>query len=122
MRGGPDDARAGQLCADAMRSAVSVAGEFEALPIIAQSSQVTPASRGTDAMSGTATVSAEEALAQLKRCANELVELRPIHRSTTLGAVANGTLTADAAIVRVDTLRNLEAFCTSRLALRSASS
>jgi phosphate:Na+ symporter len=109
VRGGPDDARAGQLCADAMRSAVSVAGEFEALPIVAQSSQVTPASRGTDAISGTATVSAEEALAQLKRCANELAELRPIHRSTTLGAVANGTLTADAAIVRVDTLRNLEA-------------
>jgi len=39
----------------------------------------------------------------------ELGELRRTHRSATLGAVADGTLSADAAIVRVDTLRSLEA-------------
>jgi phosphate:Na+ symporter len=89
VRGGPDDARAGQLCADAMRSAASVVGEVEALP-------------------GTASESTEEALAQLKRCASELAELQPSHRRATLAAVANGTLTADAAILRVDTLRSLE--------------
>ena len=100
VRGGPDDARAGQLCADAMRSAASVAGEVEAPPDIALSSRPTPTS---------AAASTEEALAQLKRCADELAALRPSHRSATLGAVANGTLTADAAIVRVDTLRSLEA-------------
>ena len=108
VRGGPDDARAGQLCADAMRSAASVAGEVEALPGIAQSSRATPVSRGISG-SGAATVSTEEALAQLKRCASELAGLQPSHRSATLGAVANGTLTADAAIVRVDRLRNFEA-------------
>jgi len=108
VRGGPDDARAGQLCADAMRSATSVAGEVEVLPIIAQSSRVTPASRGTDAMSGATMMSAEEALDQLKRCASELAELQPSHRRATLGAVADGTLSADVAIVRVDTLRNLK--------------
>jgi phosphate:Na+ symporter len=31
------------------------------------------------------------------------------YRSATLGAVANGTLSADAAIVHVDTVRSLEA-------------
>jgi phosphate:Na+ symporter len=38
-----------------------------------------------------------------------LVELRRTHRSATLGAVANGTLTADAAIARVETVRIHEA-------------
>ena len=54
-------------------------------------------------------MSTEEALAQLKRYAGALAELQPSHRSATLGAVANGTLTADAAIVRVETVRSLEA-------------
>ena len=102
VRGGPDDVRAGQLCADAMRSAASVAGEVAALPGIAQS-------RSADARTGAAAVSAEEALVSLERCAKELGELRRSHRTATLGTVANGTLTADAAIVRVDTLRSLEA-------------
>jgi phosphate:Na+ symporter len=93
VRGGPEDARAGQLCADAMRTAASVAGEVEALPDITESSRATT----------------EEALVQLSRNASELAELLPRHRSATLGAVANGTLTADAAIVRVDTVRSLEA-------------
>jgi phosphate:Na+ symporter len=35
--------------------------------------------------------------------------LQRSYRRATLGAVANGTLTADVAIVRVDTLRSLEA-------------
>jgi phosphate:Na+ symporter len=38
-----------------------------------------------------------------------LEQLQRTHRSATLGAVANGTLTADAAIVRVDTVRSLQA-------------
>jgi phosphate:Na+ symporter len=38
-----------------------------------------------------------------------LSELRRTHRSATLSDVAKGTLTADLAIVRVDTVRNLEA-------------
>jgi phosphate:Na+ symporter len=54
-------------------------------------------------------MSTEQALVQLKRYASALAELQPSHRSSTLGAVANGTLTADAAIVRVETVRSLEA-------------
>src|SRR6516162_2991452 len=109
LSGGPDDARAEQLCADAMRSVASVAGEVAAPPATAQSLWATPASRGADTTSGVARVSTEKALIELKRCATDLGELRRSHRRATLGAVANGTLTADVAIVRVDTLRSLEA-------------
>jgi len=109
VRGGPDDARAGRLCADAMQSAAAIAGDVEALPVIGQSSRATPASRSIDAAPGAATMPTEESLAQLKRCAGELAELQPDHRRATLAAVANGTLPADAAMVRVDTLRGLAA-------------
>src|SRR5499427_9281225 len=107
VRGGQDDVRAGQLCVDAMRSAASVAGEVAVL--IAELPQATPASRGAEAATGAAAVSTEEALAKLERCAMELGELRRTHRSATLAAVADGTLAAAAAIVRVETLRSLEA-------------
>ena len=107
VRGGPDDVRAAQLCANAMRSAALVAGEVAAPHDIIQSRRVT--SLGADATSGAAEVSTEEALVQLERCATELQEMQRSYRSTTLGAVANGTLSTDAAIVRVDTLRSLEA-------------
>jgi phosphate:Na+ symporter len=101
-RGGPDDARAGKLCADAMRIATSVANDIAVLPGTDQSPQASPAS-------DTKALSTDEALVQLERCATELEKLERTHRSATLGAVANGTLTADAAIVRVDTLRSLQA-------------
>jgi phosphate:Na+ symporter len=103
VRGGPDDARAGELCADAMRIATSIAHDIAALPGIDQSSRVSPAASGAKALS------TDEALARLERCAEELEKLQRTHRSATLGAVANGTLSADAAIVRVDTLRSLQA-------------
>jgi phosphate:Na+ symporter len=106
---GPDDARVGQLCADAMRTAVSVADEDAALPSFGESPRVTPASPGVGATSGAPGMSTVEALVQLKHYATELSELRRAHRSATLSAVANGTLTADAAMVRVDTVRSLEA-------------
>ena len=118
VRGGPDDARAGRLCADAMQSAAAIAGDVEALPVIGQSSRATPASRSIDAAPGAATMPTEESLAQLKRCAGELAELQPDHRRATLAAVANGRLPADAAMVRVDTLRSLAAL--SHHAWRSA--
>src|SRR5581483_3667271 len=47
--------------------------------------------------------------AQLERCAAELSELRCAHRSATVGAVADGKLSTDAAITRVETVRGLEA-------------
>jgi phosphate:Na+ symporter len=49
------------------------------------------------------------ALTKLEQCAKTLGELRSAHRSATLSAAATGALTADEAIVRVDTVRRLEA-------------
>jgi phosphate:Na+ symporter len=99
LRGGPDDARAGQLCADAMRIATAVADDVAVLPGI----ETSPEASAAKALSN------DEALVQLERCSRELEELQRTHRSATLSAVANGTLTADAAIVRVDALRSLQA-------------
>jgi phosphate:Na+ symporter len=107
VHGGPDHARAGQLCAEAMRSAGFVADEVAAPHDIIQSARAVPAL--PDAASNPATVSTAEALVQLERRAIELEELQRNYRGETLGAVANGTLTADAAMVRVDTLRSLQA-------------
>ena len=98
VRGGPDDSRAGELCADAMRIATAVAVDVAVPP-----NEPSPAATGTQALS------TDEALVQLERRATELDTLQRSHRSVTLGAVGNGTLTADAAIVRVDRLRNLQA-------------
>jgi phosphate:Na+ symporter len=106
--GGPGDERAGQLCADAMRSAASIAGEVAAPPDTAQPPRV-PVLQDAGATSGAVATSTEEALVELERSAAELKELQRSYRSATLGAVANGNLSADAAIVRVDTLRSLEA-------------
>ncbi len=103
VRSGPEDIRAGELCAEAMRSAASIARTVAPPPDAAGSSQEIPN---------------DGALTELEACSMQLGELRRAHRSATLGAVANGTLTADAALVRVDTVRSLEAL--SHHAWRSA--
>ena len=103
VRDGQEDARAGQLCADAMRIATSVADDIAVLPGDDQTARAPPAASGARAPS------TDEALVRLERCATELEKLQRTHRRATLGAVAEGTLTADAAIVRVDTLRSLQA-------------
>ena len=46
---------------------------------------------------------------RLQYCAKTLNELQRAHRTATLRAVANGVLTAGEAIVRVDTVRRLDA-------------
>ncbi|MBX9827494.1 MAG: Na/Pi symporter [Xanthobacteraceae bacterium] len=103
--GGPEDARAGALGAEAMRSAASVAGDV-ATPPDPAAAHVPP---GDDATSAASAAAIDAALERLERCATELNELRRAHRSATLGAVADGKLTTDAAITRVETVRGLEA-------------
>ena len=114
--GGPEDIRAGELCAEAMRSAEAIAREVAAPPRASGSPQVVRASHGADVMAGPHAT--DEAIAELERCATQLDEMLRAHRSATLGAVANGTLTADAALVRVETVRSLAAL--SHHAWRSA--
>ncbi|MBR0692757.1 Na/Pi cotransporter family protein [Bradyrhizobium lablabi] len=115
---GPEEIRAGELCAEAMRSAAAIARGVAAPPRAAGSPQVVPASLGHDAMAGPRAISTDEALAELERCATQLGEILRTHRSTTLNAVANGTLTVEAALVRAETVRSLEAL--SHHAWRSA--
>ena len=116
--GGPEDIRAGKLCAEAMRSAAAIARDVAAPPHAAGSPQVMPASLDTDAMADSRANSTSEAIVELERCATQLGETLRGHRSATLGAVASGTLTAEVALVRVETVRSLEAM--SRHAWRSA--
>jgi len=105
VTGGPEDARAGALCADAMRSAAEVAGKVE----MHSDTAAAQAAPSVDAASDAPAVSIDAALERLEQCAKELSELRRAHRSATLGAVADGKLTTDAAITRVETVRGLEA-------------
>jgi phosphate:Na+ symporter len=105
---GPDDARAGRLCAEAMQSAASVAGEVEAPLTISQPPAATPASPGADTASAAPAVATEEALVRLERSAAQLEGMQRSYRTATLGAVADGTLSADAAILRVETVRSLQ--------------
>jgi phosphate:Na+ symporter len=109
VRSSPDDTRAGQLCAEAMRSANAVAAAIAAPPGAGQPQRATPASPAVNATSGEVAVSTEEALVELERSATQLEQMQRSYRSTTLGAVANGMLSADAAILRVDTVRSLRA-------------
>jgi phosphate:Na+ symporter len=105
--GGPDDVRAAQLCADAMQSAAATAAQVAALP--AGPDQANPGEARGEASQSTAEVTSNaEALAQLERDAAALDELQLAHRAATLGAVANGTLTADEAIIRVENVRRLK--------------
>jgi phosphate:Na+ symporter len=102
-----------QLCAEAMQCAATIAREVatlpdghpHAVPRAAKSKALVTPDAGADVPA----MSAERTLGQLQHCANALRELRRAHRSETLGAVANGTLTAGDAVARVDPVRILEA-------------
>ena len=118
VRSGPEDIRAGELCAEAMRSAAAIARAVAEPSLAAGSPQVVSASPGADAMVGPHAISIDEAVAELERLTTQLGEIRRTHRSATLGAVADGALTADAAFVRVEAVRSLEAL--SHHAWRSA--
>jgi len=101
---GPEDIGARELCAEAMRSAAAIARG-----VVTPAPPLVAGSRGADAMTGPRAIQTDEAIVELERCTTQLGEVRRTHRSATLGAVANGTLTADAALVRVDAVRGLEA-------------
>jgi phosphate:Na+ symporter len=118
VAGGPEDIRAGELCAEVMLSAAAIARGVAAPPRVDGSSHAVTTSRAGDAMAGPRADPPDEAIAELERCTTQLAEMLRTHRSATLGAVANGTLTADAALLRVEAVRKLEAL--SQHAWRSA--
>ncbi|GLR88432.1 Na/Pi cotransporter family protein [Bradyrhizobium iriomotense] len=106
---GPEDIRAGELCAEAMRSAAAITRGVAVPPHPSGSQPVTPVPHGADAMTGPRAIPTDEAIAELERCATQLGDVLRTHRSATLGAVASATLSTDAALVRVETVRNLQA-------------
>jgi len=116
MGGGPEDIRAAELCMEAMRGAAAIAHEVAGLPRTTDAPQIIGASPGTEA--GPRAISTDQAVAELEHCATQLREMLRTHRSATLGEVANGTLTADAALTRVEAIRSIEAL--SHHAWRSA--
>jgi phosphate:Na+ symporter len=119
---GAEDERAVRFCAEAMRNAASAASEVAIPPAgsdhTASNPRREPPRSCYEGTPSAAAPSGEEALARLEECAKALRELQQVHRTATLGAVASGALTAAEAIVRVDTVRRLEAL--SHHAWRSA--
>jgi phosphate:Na+ symporter len=97
---GSEDSGAALLCAEAMQNAMTVVRE------VAEESAL------SDHAAPIKSVVSPEALAalvRLEQCAKTLGALRGAHRSATLNAAAGGELTADQAILRIDTVRRLEA-------------
>jgi len=86
---GEGDARAGQLCAQAMRHAERVAGAI-----------IAPRDKR---------IATTDSLASLDRCANELGDLQRARRNDLLASVAAGTLGTEDAAARIDVARRLEA-------------
>jgi phosphate:Na+ symporter len=87
----PEDIRAAELCAEAMRNGVLIANRVDVVP-------EAPDQEG----------SGEQAVIQLEQCAKALSDLQQVHRKVTLGSVASGTVSAEEAIARVDAVRRLE--------------
>jgi len=107
----PCDARAVQLCGEAMQRAAEAARGLATLsedhpsdPLAAKGEALVTPDAGFDAPA----MSGPQALARLEYCAKEMGDLRRAHRAETLGAVASGTLTANDAMARVDAVRILE--------------
>ncbi|MCP3380784.1 Na/Pi symporter [Bradyrhizobium sp. CCGUVB4N] len=102
--GEPEDIRAAELCAQAMRGAATLAAEVAGGPPDGAKEPFGPEQDlpATEA-------STTQTLALLEACAKALGELRTSHRSATLGSVASKGLSADEAIARVETVRRLEA-------------
>ena len=118
-KGGPEDVRAAEFCAEAMQCAASVVAEVAAEPADIDRARPIKARRNaTGSPEADATLAAPAALVRLEEAAKALGALRLAHRSATLGKVATGELTADEAIARVDAVTRLEAL--ARHAWRSA--
>lgn len=98
---GSEDKRVTQLCADAVRNAALIAAKISAQTGVQETADpISSAHRET---------AADGVLVRLEQSARGLKEGQPAYRAATLGAVGSGALTADEAIVRVDTARRMEA-------------
>ncbi|MBV9269631.1 MAG: Na/Pi cotransporter family protein, partial [Candidatus Eremiobacteraeota bacterium] len=99
-----DDARAAELCAEAMQNTIVISDHVGALR--------------DDADTVREVAQIGVSMEQLERCAKTLAELQAAQRKATLSSVAGGGVSAYDAIARVDAVRRLEAF--ARHAWRAA--
>ncbi|HEX8801910.1 MAG TPA: hypothetical protein VF772_25030, partial [Terriglobales bacterium] len=114
---GSEEARAAELCAEAMRNTVLIADEVGALPDDHDQPATIETLDGEKEV-GANGAQAELAMVQLEQCAKTLSDLQRAQRQATLGSIAGGAVSTDEAIARVDTVRRLEAI--ARYAWRSA--
>ena len=125
---GLEELRAAKLCATSMRNAAAVAirltSSLGPQSHAADGERIRP--RTADAPSAMAMDTAKsfqdpigDVVERLKRCSDELADLRATHRRATLDSVASGTLTARAALARVDAVGLLDRL--ARHAWRAAS-
>ena len=104
---GSEDVRATELCAEAMRNAVLIAGNVGALPDDPHQAVPVEALDREKEVAGNGALTGK-ALVQLEHCAKTLRELQLAHRKVTLSSIAGGAMSADEAIARVETVRRLE--------------
>ncbi|QIG50468.1 Na/Pi cotransporter family protein [Nordella sp. HKS 07] len=97
--GAPDDLRAAELCAKAMRAAQAVGGSITSESAL--SIKATP-------IGWSVSPEIAAALAEGEEAARELDALQGDHRAATLAAVAPGKLTAADAFARIDAVRRLD--------------
>jgi len=119
---GEEDIRAAQLCADAMKYAAEIAAQVAAATgssVKSDAQRASPVSQPFDAKIIEPTSPIQEVLGRLEQSAKDLRSLQKNHRAATLGAIANGSMTAGEAMASVDTVRRLDAV--AHHAWRSAS-
>jgi phosphate:Na+ symporter len=119
---GTEAIRAAQLSMDALKSAAEIAAQVAAAPgsRVNDDKQRKPSlSEPQNAPIIGSAAPIQESLLHLEQCAKDLHALQKEHRAATLGAVANGSMTASEAMTSVDTVRRLDAI--SHHAWRSAS-
>jgi phosphate:Na+ symporter len=119
---GAEAIRATQLCADALKCAADIAAHVAAAPGSRLSDDVqrkVSSSEPLDAPIAGSASPRQEALLRLEQCAKDLHSLQKDHRVATLGAIADGSMTASEAMASVDAVRRMEAI--AHHAWRSAS-
>jgi phosphate:Na+ symporter len=119
---GEENIRAVQLCADAMKYASEIAGQVAAASgssVRSDAQRGSSVSQSFDAQIIEPTSTIREVLVGLEQCAKDLRSLQKDHRVASLGAIANGSMTAGEAMACVDTVRRLDAV--AHHAWRSAS-
>jgi phosphate:Na+ symporter len=105
-----------------MKYAAEIAAQVAAATgssVKSDAQRASPVSQPFDAKIIEPTSPIQEVLGRLEQSAKDLRSLQKNHRAATLGAIANGSMTAGEAMASVDTVRRLDAV--AHHAWRSAS-